>query len=323
MAWLVWAVGWPAITANLALVGAWFFLLVAIYFFAQLAFVIGWWFVIEPRPALAGFRELFAVYLAGDSVNYLGANVAGEPVKAHLLGATTGLGRGIASITIHKHADLLSQWMFATLGVILCLWRFRLPRPAQWAALAGVAGLGGLLLLFGWALRRGTYSPILRRLSAWKPLSSRLRRHQPRAEAVDARIQAFYASHRGRFIAATAWCFAGWCGGLLETYLVLRLLAPSQGWAAALVIESLAMVLNNMLLFIPGRVGSAEGIRAAVFVLLGLPAAQGVAYGLVRRARELAWVLPGLLVLLKRQAGGLMRRPVTELPSLVGEELGH
>ena len=35
-------------------------------------------------------------------------------------------------------------------------------------------------------------------------------------------------------------------------------------------------------------------------VLLGLTAAQGVAYGLVRRARELVWLLPGLAVILAR-----------------------
>jgi hypothetical protein len=55
------------------------------------------------------------------------------------------------------------------------------------------------------------------------------------------------------------------------------------------------MALNNMLLFIPGRVGSAEGIRVGVFLVLGFPAGPGAAYSLVRRGRELAWVLPGLL----------------------------
>ena len=58
------------------------------------------------------------------------------------------------------------------------------------------------------------------------------------------------------------------------------------------------MTLNNAFLFIPGRVGSAEGIRVAVFLLVGLPAAQGGAYAVLRRGRELAWTIPGLLLLL-------------------------
>jgi hypothetical protein len=72
-------------------------------------------------------------------------------------------------------------------------------------------------------------------------------------------------------------------------------------------VEALAMILNNVFLFIPGRAGSAEGVRAGVCLLLGLPAAQGVAYGIARRGRELIWIVPGLVVLLTRQAGWLGR----------------
>jgi hypothetical protein len=40
-------------------------------------------------------------------------------------------------------------------------------------------------------------------------------------------------------------------------------------------------------------------VRVGVFLLLGLSAAQGAAYGVARRARELLWLIPGLVVLLK------------------------
>jgi uncharacterized membrane protein YbhN (UPF0104 family) len=115
---------------------------------------------------------------------------------------------------------------------------------------------------------------------------------------VDGRIASFYSAHPRRFAAAMLACLAGWCGGLLETWIVLKLLVPGAGWGEAFAIEGLAMTLNNVFLFVPGRVGAAEGVRTAVFLLLGLTAAQGVAYGLVRRGREIAWIVPGLLLLL-------------------------
>jgi uncharacterized protein (TIRG00374 family) len=297
------SIGWPAIASNLARIGGWFAALVALYGLAQLAFALGWWVLFDtgrPRPS---FPRLFAVYLAGDSFNYLApGGIAGEPLKARMLRGAASTGDAVASLTIHKHADLLAQWIFVSLGVAIALWRFPLALAARLAALAGAGALGVLLLLLTWGLSRGTYSPVLRWLARWKFLAARLDRfHGPAAE-LDGRIRDFYRLHRGRYAAATGWCFLGWCGGLLETYLLLSLLVPGSGWAAAFAVEALAMALNNMLIFIPGRVGSAEGVRVGVFMVLGLPAGAGAAYSLARRGRELAWVLPGLVAFLQRQA---------------------
>jgi hypothetical protein len=82
----------------------------------------------------------------------------------------------------------------------------------------------------------------------------------------------------------------------------------------------LAMALNTMLLWVPARAGSAEGVRVVVFVLLGLPAAQGAAYSLARRARELAWILPGAFYLLSSPLRGRSARGA-EVPALAAGEL--
>jgi uncharacterized protein (TIRG00374 family) len=291
-------VGWPAIVSNLSAIGAWFFFLVGLYLFAQIAFCLGWWVVIDPLPPLSRLPRLFGVYLAGDTVNYLSpGSFAGEPLKARLLAGALPSGSALASVTIYKHADMVAQWLFVLAGVGAALWRFPLPAAARWAALAGLAGLGALLGLLTWAVFRGTYGPIVARLSRWKRLEARATRWTEAARHVDASIRSFYTEHRGRYFAAVGWNLLGWCGGLLETYILLRLLTPSEGWWTAFAVETLAMALNTMLLWVPARVGSAEGIRVAVFVLLGLPAAQGAAYSLARRARELAWILPGALYL--------------------------
>jgi Lysylphosphatidylglycerol synthase TM region len=308
------AVGWSAVEKNLAVIGGWFVLLVLLYALAQLAFALGWWVVIDPRPRASAFAGVFAIYLAGDSLNYLAANVGGEPVKAHLLGDRVGTGNAIVSIAVHKHADLAAQFAFAAAGVTVALAQFSFPLGIRIAAAAGVAVLGGLLLFMTLALRKGSFSPLLERLSRWR-LFARLARHRAAAGAVDARILEYYGRRKRQFLFAMGWCLLGWCGGLLETYLIVRLLIPSRGFGTSFAIEALAMVLNNMLIFVPGRIGSAEGVRALVFVLVGLPLAKGVAYGLVRRGRELLWLLPGLLVLLARHAGRLGRPDAPDIKS--------
>ena len=74
----------------------------------------------------------------------------------------------------------------------------------------------------------------------------------------------------------------GYLGGLIESWLVLRLLAPDAPWTAVLAVEILPMVLNNAVLFIPGKLGGAEGIRTGVFLLIGLSASQGAAFAILR-----------------------------------------
>jgi len=299
--WMFRRVGWPAIQANLRSIGGWFFVLVALYGISELAFTLGWWAVIHPRPALSRLPRLLAVYLAGDSANSLApGGVAGEPLKVHLLSGELGSGPTLASVSLHKHVDLLAQWVFVLAGAGVTLASFPLSTGARVGVLAGVAVLGAMLGAWTWAMRRGSYGPAVRWLSRWKWLAERLARHHDGALDVDEKIRRFYEERRGAFAAGVAFCFAGWCGGAVETGIVLRLLAPGAGWPAAVGVESLSMVLTTLLLFVPGRVGAAEGARAGVCVLLGLTPAQGVAYSLVRRAREIAWLLPGLAVILLR-----------------------
>jgi len=222
-------------------------------------------------------------------------------------------------VAIFKHAHMTSQFFFVAVGLGSAVVFFDLPRGVRWAALASLGILCGLLFLVTWGLQKGSFAPILSFLSRFKPLAMRLAHHREGAYHLDEMIRRFYVRRRPHFFSAAGWCLLGWCGGLLETYIVLRLLAPGRGWTTALAVESLAMLLNNMFLFVPGRAGTAEGVRTGVFVLLGMPASTGVAYGLVRRARELLWILPGLLSLSRHPVAIPTHHPVVS-PKLAGSE---
>lgn len=308
-------VGWGAVAENLSRIGGWFAALVVLYAVAQLSFAAGWWVLTGPGPRPVRFGELFSAYLGGDSINYF-TSVGGEPVKAELLKERLGFSHGLATVAVHRHADVLAQWIFLTLGVGVALVRFDLPAVARVAALASLLVLGAMVLAMTVGLRRGAFGPMVAGLSRLRLLAGRIARLETAARSLDERIGAFYTEKTDHFGLAVAFCLVGWCGGLVETWIVLRLLSPAHDWSTAVAIESLAMVLNNILLFIPGRVGSAEGVRIGVYALVGLSAAQGTAYALVRRGRELLWLVPGFVVLLKRHVleGGHLRVPEASAP---------
>ena len=304
-------VGWPAVAANLAAIRWWFLALILIHGATQLAFASGWKVLIgRRREGAIRFGGVFAAYLAGDSVNYF-TTVGGEPLKAKLVAGKIGYPDAIATLTVHRHAEVASQGIFLALGIGITLTHYRVPSGIRIAAVGGMLLLAGLALGMMFALRRGAVGGILARLARFHALH-RLQRFAQAAQRLDERIGEFYGSRLDRFLASLGWCFLGWCGGLVETYVVLRLLAPGEGWITAVAIDSLALALNNAVLFIPARLGIAEGVRVGVFLLLGLSAAQGAAYGLARRARELIWLVPGFVVLMKRHLLDLRRMHIAE-----------
>jgi uncharacterized protein (TIRG00374 family) len=312
LAALVTVVGWPAIATNLSVIGLWFPVLVLIYGGAQLAFAYGWKVLIGRRPdGPVSFADAFAAYLAGDSVNYF-TTVGGEPLKAQLLSRKVGYPKALATVAVHRHAEVAAQGIFLALGIGITLTHFRVPSGVRIAALAGLLLMAGATLWMTVALRHGAFAAILEQLVRFRPLHG-LRRFARAAGRLDELIGDFYERRQEHFLASVAWSFLGWCGGLVETYVLLRLLAPGEGWRTAVAVESLALALNNVVLFIPARLGIAEGVRVGVFLLLGLSAAQGAAYGMARRARELIWLIPGLVVLLKHHALDLRHMHLSEI----------
>src|SRR5262245_26870843 len=155
---LVWRTGWPAIQANLASIGWWFFGLVALYLFAEIAFVLGWRAVMEPQPPLSSLPELLRIYLIGNTLNYLAPGaVAGEPVRVSMLRHRMETPAAIASVWIFKHAHLLSQAFFVATGLGVAVSYFDLSSGVRWAALASLGFLCGLLIPMTWGLQKGSF----------------------------------------------------------------------------------------------------------------------------------------------------------------------
>jgi uncharacterized protein (TIRG00374 family) len=290
--------GWESVAANLSAIGWWFPVLVLGYGLAELAFTYGYQVIIGRRPeGPVRFSETFGAYMASCFVNYFTA-IGGEPVRANLLAGKIGYARALATATVHRHAEMTSQFVFLLIGAVVSLLHFELPTAVRISALAGLGLFGAIILWMTVTLRRGLFGAALDRLGRG-PLR-RLARFRATAEVLDERIGEIYERRQEHFLESVGWCFLGWCGGFVETYVVMRLLSPEADVFDAIAIETLAMLVNSVLFFIPARIGTAEGVRTALWVLVGFTAAQGIAYGLVRRARELLWLAPGMVVLLKR-----------------------
>jgi hypothetical protein len=66
------------------------------------------------------------------------------------------------------------------------------------------------------------------------------------------------------------------------------------------------VLIDGILFFVPGKVGTQEGGKVLLFATLGLDPARGLTVGVVRRIRELTYAGVGLAAL-----GALTVRPTT------------
>jgi hypothetical protein len=157
------------------------------------------------------------------------------------------------------------------------------------ASLAALAGLA-LVIFAPWQVAVGAVAACAIVLPALKPLrraAEPLRRfivQEPARASMIAAIQAAYHAL-----------------GIVETYIVLRLLSPASAtWTAAAGFEMLNRVIAIGFKMVPMRVGVDEASSGLMATHLAVGSATGVMLAFVRKLRVLFWTALGLLALAVR-----------------------
>jgi uncharacterized membrane protein YbhN (UPF0104 family) len=117
------------------------------------------------------------------------------------------------------------------------------------------------------------------------------------ARRVDGAVRGFYRSHWRALLLSIGFHYASWLTGVGEALLVLSSLHVPASLVTATIIEALGTGVRFATFFVPASLGTLEGAYAAAFTALGWAAGDGLAFSLVRRARQTVWIGLGLLVL--------------------------
>ncbi|UPT75420.1 MAG: flippase-like domain-containing protein [Elusimicrobiota bacterium] len=115
--------------------------------------------------------------------------------------------------------------------------------------------------------------------------------------AMDGCLSDFYRLHKSRFLLSTLWHLAGMILGAVELLVIARFLGLSLDVRGALIMEAVATLAAASSFMIPGSLGAFEFGHYMAASMLGLPPAAGVLISLVRRSRELFWLLAGVFLL--------------------------
>jgi uncharacterized membrane protein YbhN (UPF0104 family) len=85
--------------------------------------------------------------------------------------------------------------------------------------------------------------------------------------------------------------------GAVEVYLILFFLGQPVDGITALALEALAVFVKGSTSFIPGSVGGQEAGSVLLFTAFGYSSATGITFAILRRAREIFWIVIGLIAL--------------------------
>ena len=257
-----------------------------------------------------GLYRTWKVRLVGESFNAVmpAAGMGGEPVKAALLKSHYGVGYGeaTASIILARTINLIALMLFLVIGFAFVLGSSALP-----ASYKAMAGAGLVVLVFGtfvvFAVQRLRITSLAGSwLSQWR-FAKRVERILHHIFEMDARLVRFYTAHRERFAWATLWAFANWVLGAVEIYYAMYFLGHPVSFVDAWIIEAVAQLVRTGTFFIPASIGAQEGAFMLVCAAMTGSPVLGVAVAVVRRIREIVWIVwgmgLGLMYTLKPAAG--------------------
>lgn len=260
----------------------------------------GWQLTLGSLASPVGFLRLFAVRMAGEAINVTTPTgyVGGEPMKAYLLQQYgVSMVNGLASVVTAKTTMVLAQILFMLMGVGLTVW---ILGSSDYNVLAAFVSLGmlalGLFLLFA-VQRYGIGAGLLHLLRGLSIRISFFESREAKLLDMDETIQTFYRDRQSTFWISVAVFLLAWLAETLEVYAILYFLGVHVELLPSLAIAALAVLIKGGAFFIPGSLGAQEGGYLLLLLAFGYDDVTGITFALVRRLREVLWIVVGLVFL--------------------------
>jgi putative membrane protein len=282
--------GWLGIATVIA------FHMVQILFSAQ-----GWRAIAGPTTPQPRRRAYFGLRLIREAVNNLlpVAQIGGQVIAARLLQRRgVKLAPAIAGTVADLTMEVVTQIVFTLLGLILLLWTVGDGGIAGYVIsglLGGAALVGGLLAAQWLGLASAIENGLMRlgRSMGWAGTAN--------VEGLHQALIGCYRSPR-RVAKAASWHLACWLLGGGEVCLALHFLGHDVSLGDGLIIESMGQALKSAGFAVPGALGVQEGGYIIICQVLGLSPEVAIALSLMKRLREVALGIPGLILWQRTEA---------------------
>ncbi|MGH9845525.1 MAG: lysylphosphatidylglycerol synthase domain-containing protein [Blastocatellia bacterium] len=287
-----WNFGWILVVAGLRLVARSF----------------AWQRSLEAADRGVGFFTLWRARVIGDAVGNLTAAgpLLAEPARLVFLSGRVSMSAAASALSIELLTYVASCAVVMAAGLTLLLLRFAIS-----SSLRGVSLIALAVLLVGFStavtvmIRRWSLTSLLGRVielsgSRHPLIAGKLEwidRQLEQVYKIETDIFDFY-HRRPRDFSIVCLCEAAFhLLGVIEIWLMLRLIGEQPAVATAFIFEAINRLVTMSFAFVPARMGVDEAGTGLLAASLGLAASVGVAMAVYRKLRVLFWTAVGLALL--------------------------
>ena len=285
----------------------------------------GWKVTLGPSAKDIPFWRLFVIKTAGEVVNLTtpAGYIGGEPVKAHLLTRhQVPMVEGLASVVIAKTTKTVAEVLFILLGITLAFWRTDSDGSLEQTVVASLVSVAALLFVTAslvFAQRRGFFTWLLQFTRKIGLKIAFLESREEKIRSLDRMILDYYSHNRKAVYSSTGVFFLSWLSEAFEVYLIIWFLGGPATVLSAISINALSVFIKGGSFFIPGSLGAQDIGNFLLLKDFGYSDVASMTFALVRRYREVVWIVIGLfcLAMLRGRAAIIQesRTPNSEIGS--------
>ncbi len=282
-------------------VGLGFFILILISGIRHLLRTAAWYYAIHRQERRIRFRDLFGIRIAGEAITdltFLGP-LLGETVKGITLSKHITAEHSASSVVVENLAYSFAIGLFVVSGLVLFLMEFPLPASIRIGSLMALGSLFIVGSLIGLIVKK-RYRVASKLLERMKRLNvhwlERLHDKREQVALFEENVYGFWHANKGLSLLLLLLELLSISVGVIEAWIILRLMVQRTSVFAAFMVETVNRVVNIFFAFVPMRIGVDEGGAALVLETVGYGAVEGVSLAIIRKIRTLFWVAFGLLM---------------------------
>lgn len=276
------------------------FFVLAIYGVAFMVDTVAWQFTLpSTKVNFHWLYNLWKVRMVGAAFGKMlpFSAFGGAPIKGFILKSHYGISykEGAASIILIESTHLISMVLFMASGVLFILFDSNLPQSFYIFSTISLSVLTIGIFAF-YIIQRLKITSIAGGWISQRRLGRRLEKFLSHLQDFDERLVRFYTRQRSQFFGALGLNLLNWYLGAVEVYVILYFLGHPISFSESIVLETLVELVRAGTFFIPATLGTQEAaFLLATGAITGQPAL-GVATALMRRVREIVWLILGFAI---------------------------